>query len=114
MVCVNIVKKEKAMKIYYGCSYLNFIFFLQMANQINVRAGLILSDALALNISAADLEEEVATAESGVDELDQAVVDDREAIAVVTCTANDTIVLAEDILERITIVNVRISKMCVC
>ena len=48
----------------------------------------------------------MSTAESEVDELEQAVTDDREAIEVLTSTANETIILAEDILQRITIVNV--------
>lgn len=45
-------------------------------------------------------------ATSEVNALGQAVTDDRDAIAMVTCVANDTIVLAEDVLGRLQQINV--------
>jgi hypothetical protein len=68
---------------------------------VNSNAELSLSNAISLNSSTTELVDDVAMATDEVDALDQAVADDRDAIATVTCVANDTIVLAEDVLGRI-------------
>lgn len=85
----------------------SFSFFtVQVATRVNSSAGQTLSNAVSLNSSTAELADEVATATSEVNALDQAVANDKEAIAIVTCVANDTIILAVDVQERIIQINV--------
>ena len=81
-----------------------------MATQANSSAAQTFSNAVSLNSSTAELAEEVATAIGEVDALDQAVTDDKDAIATVSCVANDTIVLAEDVLGRIQQINVCVHR----
>lgn len=73
---------------------------------MNSNASQAFSNAVSLNSSTAELAGEVAMATSEVNALGQAVTDDRDAIAMVTCVANDTIVLAEDVLGRLQQINV--------
>ena len=79
---------------------------MQLAIQTNNRVNLILSNATSLNSSSAELAVEVVTATGEVDRLEEAAMDDERAISTLTCTANDTILLGEDILQRITVINV--------
>ena len=84
---------------------------MQFAGQLNRRADRVLSNVTSLNSSAAQLVEDIDTATTEVDQLEQAVMDDREAISELTNTANETIVLSKEVLDRITVVNVSM-KAC--
>lgn len=80
--------------------------YLQVANQVSSDARQIFLDSASLNTSSVELADEVVMATGDVDVLQRAVEDDREAIATVTCTANETIVLAQSVWERISQINV--------
>ena len=75
---------------------------------MNSRAAQILSNATSLSAGANELAEEVGVTSGQVDALEQAAMDDRDAIAAASSVANETISLAEDLQGRVAQINVRL------
>ena len=78
-----------------------------MAIEVSMRSSQLLSDSSSLNVSSAELVDDVAVATGEVMELDRAVTSDQDAIAETSSVARDTITLTADIMSRITTINVR-------
>ena len=74
--------------------------------EANSTANQLLSQATALNNSATTFAGDVSMAADDVDALDQAVMDDTEAISMVSGTANETILAAANLSARLIVIKV--------
>lgn len=83
-------------------------FASQIAMETNSTANQLLSQAIALNNSATSFAGDVSMAANDVHTLDQAVMDDTDAISMVSGTANETIVAAANLSARLLVIKVRL------
>jgi methyl-accepting chemotaxis protein len=84
---------------------------IQLADQVNQSASGALDNATSINSTAQELANDVSMATAEVDQLEQTVREDQEAITMATDTATESIAVANNLTEQITTIQVRDKKI---